>query len=63
MDLAQAMISIKRIEFLLEELLLQQIKTNYPNVEDRKAEHLAAVKNVNENLEEFFESLPDQDKQ
>ena len=57
-DTGQAFISLKRIEYLLEEIIFQQILQRTATLEDANDKFKNALKNVDVLMKEFFDSLP-----
>lgn len=57
-DTGQVFISLKRIEYLLEEVIFQQIIQRSMSNEEANEKLKDALKNVSGSLKEFFDDLP-----
>ena len=58
LELGTAILSIKRIELLLEEVIFQQILSRTPSEEEASRKYEMAMDNVIKGMKEFADSLP-----
>ena len=57
-DMGQAFISLKRIEYLLEEVIFQQIVQFSNTNEEANEKFKNALGNVSKSMKEYFDDLP-----